>query len=120
MSYQRTMSIGDYVIDRDAEQFDHEESRQDRMQAYLIKRGAEIEERRMCNVSTQDFVLALEIISTIPVQVERMRQMVYGNDDGLAAEMRGMIHAALIKDSFDIAMAEFKAMEAEPPSQERH
>lgn len=120
MNLSRTMTAGDYAIDTDIAEMDREESRQERMQAYLSKRGIEIEERRMCNVSPQDFVLALEIISTIPVQVERMRQMVYANDDGLAAELRGMIHAALIKDSIDIAMAEFKAMEAEPPSRERH
>lgn len=114
------MSMGDYVIDRDLAEMDLEESRQERRQVYVGKRSREIEEARMSKLSRADFILALEIISTMPIQVDRLQEMAYANDEYLATELRGMVHAAIIEDSIDIAITEFKAMEAEPPSCERH
>jgi len=46
--------------------------------------------------------------------------MIYGREDSTAQELREMVKAALLKDSIEIAITEFRALEAAPPSQERH
>lgn len=120
MNLADTMRLGDYAIDRALSEEDRREAEQERRQEYVDKRSSEIYERRTKFVSHEDTVLALELMSTRPGTVLRLMEMIHMRDDPTAQELRAMIHATLLTDSIDIAITEFNAMEAEPPSRERH
>lgn len=96
-----------------------EDDRSARCKAYLDKRGVEIYERRTHFISHDDMALALKQLSTRTGSVLRLMAMCT-RDDPVAQELRSMIQAALFTDSIDIALTEFQAMEAEPPSTKRH
>lgn len=96
-----------------------EDDRSARCKAYLDKRGVEIYERRTHFISHDDMALALKQLSTRTGSVLRLMAMCQ-RDDPAAQELRSMIQAALLTDSIDIALTEFNAMEAAPPSSERH
>ncbi|WP_250533954.1 hypothetical protein [Caballeronia sp. AZ10_KS36] len=120
MNLNRTMSMGDYAIDRGLAEMDAEEARQIRVQKYINERSAEIHERRMQNITTEDFILALEIISTVRDQVATLQRMTYAEDTQLAFTLKAMVDAALLWNSMEIAVTEARAMESESPSRERH
>lgn len=120
MNLSHTIRLGDYLTDHALASEESREAQQERRQRYVNKRSEEIYERRTGDVSSEDFVLAFEILHTQRMSVARLMDMIYGRDDPTAQELRAMVSAALLKDSIDIAIAEFRALEAEPPSQERH
>jgi hypothetical protein len=120
MSLAKTMSMGDHAIDVGIAEMDREESRQERMRNYTVQRANEVFEKRIASISSADVVLALEIMSTQSLSVVRLMEIIFCREDSTAQELREMVKAALLRDSIDIAIAEFKAMEAEPPSRERH
>lgn len=120
MNLNRTMSAIDYETDRALAVEDAEEARQERRQEYVNKRSGEIFERRTKFVSHEDMKLALELMSSRPGTVLRLMEMVHHRDDPTAQDLRAMIHATLLTDSIDIAITEFNALEAEPPSSSRH
>lgn len=120
MNPSRITSMGDYVIDRDAEQFNRDEAQQERRNDYVNKRSATVYERRVSNISRPDFILALEILNGQPLSIDRLMEMVFCHEDPTAKELLVMVKAALLRDSIDVANAEFRSMEAEPPCIERH
>lgn len=120
MNLNRTMSAVEYATDRALAIEDAEEARQERFQQYVNKRSEEIFERRTKFVSHEDTALALELMSSRPGTVLRLMEMIHHRDDPTAQELRAMIHATILTDSIDTAITEFRALEAEPPSQERH
>ncbi len=111
---------GEYAIDRDLATQDREDAIAEEKQSYIDRRTAELHERRMSNISDEDFVIALETLTTIPESVARMKQFIYSNDEFCAAAMQGAISAAIRLDSASIAITEAKAMFDESASAERH
>lgn len=120
MNLADTMRLGDYAIDKALSEEDRREALEERRQQYVNKRSEEIFERRTKFVSHEDTALALELMSSRPGTVLRLMEMIHHRDDPTAQEMRAMIHATILTDSIDTAITEFRALEAEPPSQERH
>lgn len=108
------------MIDRDAEQFDRDEAQQERLNEYVNKRSATVYERRASNISRSDFILAFEIMTGQSLSVDRLMELVFCHEDRTANELREMVKAVLLRDSINVAIAEFRSMEAEPPSNERH
>lgn len=120
MNFQRTMSAGDYVIDRGVDEMSQDEARQERVREYIEKRADELYVKRVANLSTVDFILALERISTLPREVCRLHYLTFADDSPFATELQAMVKAALLCDSVEIAASEASAMEEEPISRERH
>lgn len=120
MNLADTMRLGDYAIDKALSEEDRREALEERRQQYVNKRSEEIFEVRTKFVSLEDTRLALDLMSSRPGTVLRLMEMIHHRDDPTAQELRSMIHATLLTDSIDTAITEFRALEAEPPSQERH
>lgn len=120
MNLSKTMSMGDYAIDCDLAELDHDEARQESAQEYVHKRSRELFNARMSNVTVQDFVLALEMISTYPSVIKDIFERTYTDDVHLAASIRGAVEGALMTNSIEMAVTEAMAMASEPPSRERH
>lgn len=120
MNLADTMRIGDYAIDKALSEEDRREAEQERRQQYVNNRSEEIFERRTKFVNHEDMKLALELMSSRPGTVLRLMEMIHMRDDPTAQELRAIVHATILTDSIDIAITEFNALEAEPPSSSRH
>jgi hypothetical protein len=114
------MSAVEYAADQDAAQLDAAQERKERMGEYVQKRADELYERRTASMSTVDFILALEIISTLPKEISRLHYLMQSEDSPLAIELRGMVKGAILTNCVELAVTEAMAMEEEPISRERH
>lgn len=89
-------------------------------QAYINRRATQIYENRLSQISTADFIVALNRIATLPREICRLQHLVFSGDHALATEIQETVRAALYCDSVDIAIAEAFALDDAPPVEERH
>lgn len=120
MNYQQTMNAVEFADDRELARLDAAESALERMQEYVHARSQEIYDKRMSNLTVLDFILALEIISTLPESIKAIYEATYTQSPDLCHVIRGAVQGALMTNSIEIAVTEANAMEQEPISRERH
>lgn len=98
--------MGDFAIDRDLAFLDRDEAAQERRNEYVNKRSDEIYQKRIGNMSTSDFILALERISVLPTEIAQLHYMTFADESPFAQKLQAMVKAALLCDSIEIAAAE--------------
>jgi hypothetical protein len=101
---------GEFVIDKELAALDRDEAASLERGEYVNKRSDEIYERRIANLSDEDFIIAIERITTLRTEVAVLKHKVFSDETKLGAELRGMIKGALLCDSIDIAIAESRAL----------
>ncbi|VXB23851.1 hypothetical protein BURKHO8Y_110248 [Burkholderia sp. 8Y] len=102
--------MADFAIDRDLAMFDRDEAEQERRQEYVNKRADEIYQKRIASMSTSDFILALERISTLPREIGRLHYLTMSDELPFATELKAMVQAALLCDSIEIATTESRVI----------
>jgi hypothetical protein len=101
---------GEFVIDKELAALDRDETASLNRGEYVNKRSDEIYQKRISNLSDEDFIIALERITTLRTEVALLKYKVFSDETKLGSELRGMIKAALLGDSIDIAITESNAL----------
>jgi hypothetical protein len=120
MNLSKTMSAVEYASYCALEEIDNEAAHQERVAEYVAQRANQIFEMRTANISDEDFILALEMLSTYPTVMTEIRKQLYAKDALFPHYLMGAIDGALRADSTDLARVEARAMFGDMPSLEHH